>query len=143
MKLGRRAIGIKLINPIKEQHSVNHLLFTNSTLGDQLFRLNYRDTWNGILTARYQLFDFIGVNLTAEYDTSPQSIVNRPIAYPASSSMIVGGGFDYALSKQWCAQFQYAYLFANPAIKQMGPPQQTGHVKIGINMVDLGLVLKI
>ena len=120
--------------------NVQVLQFTNSAIGDRVFKLNYQDTWSAMFMAHAQWVESLGVNMTLEYDMSPQSIINRPIVYPTTRVAVVGGGFDYRLSPQWQIQCQYAFLFANPAIRQFGPLVKNGHVNVQMNMLDFGVV---
>jgi len=115
----------------------------NSAEGNIIFPLNYNDSWSAQLATRYQVSEKWGVGIAAEYDSSPQSTAFRPIALPATSITLLGASLDYALTSQWSAKLQYAYIFANPEINQAGPPAQLGHVNIGVNAVDLGVAWKI
>ena len=120
-----------------------NLALVNSAGGNIIFPLNYNDSWSAQLATRYQVSEKWGVGIAAEYDSSPQSTAFRPIALPATSITLLGTSLDYALTSEWSAKLQYAYIFANPEINQAGPTPQLGHVNIGVNIVDLGIAWKI
>jgi long-subunit fatty acid transport protein len=119
------------------------LTLVNSAVGDIFFPLFYNNSWAIQIAARYQFLEKWGAALAVEYDSNPQSIAFRPIALPATDTTLVGAALDYAMTAQWTAKLQYAFIFAKPGINQAGPPVQLGHVTIGVNVIDFGLSWKI
>jgi len=119
-----------------------NLTLTNSAAGDVTIPLNYNDIWSLMLTTRYQFSDRWAWEGVVEYQGNAQSIDYRPIVLPTTDLVIGGVMLDYAASSQWSAQLRYAYAYANTGIEQARPPAQSGHVNIGVNIMDIGLTWK-
>lgn len=118
------------------------LTLTNSVVGDLAIPLNYQDIWSLLLAAKYQFSESWAGSVLAEYQANAQSIIYRPIVLPTTSLVIGGAMLDYAASSMWSAQLRYAYIYANPGIDRKRPIKQKGHVKVGVNIMDVGLTWK-
>jgi long-chain fatty acid transport protein len=119
-----------------------NLTLTNSAAGDVTIPLNYNDIWSLMLATRYQFSERWAWGGVIEYQGNAQSIDYRPIVLPTTDLVIGGVMLDYAASSQWSAQLRYAYVYANTGIERAGPPTQSGHVNIGVNIMDIGLTWK-
>lgn len=119
-----------------------NLTLTNSVAGDITIPLNYNDIWSLMLATRYQISEHWAGGAVVEYQGNAQSIAYRPIVLPTTDIVIGGVMLDYAASAEWSAQLRYAYVYANTGIEQAGPPVQSGHVNIGVNIMDIGLTWK-
>ncbi|MDF1684948.1 MAG: outer membrane protein transport protein [Legionellaceae bacterium] len=119
-----------------------NLTLTNAVAGNIKIPLDYQDIWSLMLASKYQFSEHWTGEGQIEYQGNAQSIAYRPIVLPTTDLVIAGFILDYVASSQWSAQMRYHYVYANTGIEQAGPPTQSGHVNIGMNIMDIGVTWK-